>query len=190
METLELENGLDVKTTIIKTEDLNNKCCIKFCLAKFDIEFKLHLKTTLSNLTSLEKRIYLFGMISINEKKQNCSNLIKTSSKLYNYGVKKYGVLEHVCKQAFIELHDTTTTVVRTLCNKMLAKQLIPLDKRGKHGKKPTLPEQIVELIEAHLYATLESPTVRTLNCNLKNQLIIYFCLLYVFRYSSALRVL
>lgn len=146
METTEaVANGVDNKT-----------CCKDKCLLMFDDEFKARLKSDLSTLSFLEKRIYLFAMISINEKKKNSG----VKSKFFQYSVKEYGVFRPVCKIAFISIHNITQSTVRNLCDKMIDNQLIPTDKRGKHEKHPTIPESIKESIKTHLINTLESPDV------------------------------
>lgn len=131
-------------------------CCKDKCLLMFDDEFRTQLNSDLSTLSFLEKRIFLFSMISIDEKKKKSG----VNSRVFQYSVKEYGILRSVCKIAFISLHNTTQSMVRNLCYKMIANQLIPIDKRGKHKKQQTIPEPAKELIKTHLFDTLNSPDV------------------------------
>lgn len=157
-EIADLEN---VKPAIKNKNEGNADCCHKVCLSNFDVSFRSHLKSSLSKLNKSEKQIYLFGMISINEDKQFRPGSVKTSSKLFKYGVRKNGEMFYVCKTAFMDLHATTVNAVRTLCSKMMNKNiLIPSDNRGKHQKHYFIPESTQELIEAHFYSILESTSV------------------------------
>lgn len=138
----------------------DNNCCSNKCLLRFDDEFKLRLKAELSELQKFEKHIYLFAMISIDENKINATKIVK-SSKYFQYTVKEYGVARSVCKVAFVTLHDTTLSLVRTLCNKMTLGHLIPTDKRGKHKNHPAISKQTQHLIKKHFFDTMASADVR-----------------------------
>lgn len=147
----------NMETTEVVSNGVNIKnCCKDKCLSMFDDEFKTRLKSDLSTLSFLEKRIFLFALININEKKQKSG----VKSKFFEYSVKEYGVLRSVCKIAFISIHNITQATVRTLCEKMIDNHLVPTDKRGKHENHHSLPESIKELIRMHLINTLESPDV------------------------------
>jgi len=125
----------------------------------FDDEFKNRVKSDLSQLKSFEKNIYLFAMISINEKKINATKIIK-SSKYFQYAVKHYGVTRSVCKSAFVTLHDTTLSMVRTLCMKMTIGHTIPTDDRGKHNNRLTISDETKDAIKEHFFSILKSPNV------------------------------
>lgn len=148
----------NMETIEMKPNGTNNNinCCKDKCLMMFDDEFKTRLKFDLWKLSNLERRIFLFAMISINEKKRNSG----LKSKCFQYSVKEYGVVRSVCKTAFIVLHGVTKSVVRNLTEKMISNHLVPTDKRGKHEKHLTIPLPVKELIKTHLFETLESPTV------------------------------
>lgn len=153
----ETDDEYEEKITIPETDD--NNCCLLKCMMNFDDEFKSRLKLDLSKISKSEKRIYLFAMISINEERINCSKMSK-SSKYFHYTVKEYGVSRSVCKKAFLILHDTTPALLRTLCNQLSTNHLIPVDKRGRHHKRATIPEETKELIKSHFFQTMDSPDV------------------------------
>lgn len=153
----ETDDKHDVKKSILKTDD--DSCCLLKCLTQFDDEFKSRLKLDLSKISKPEKRIYLFAMISINEERISCKNMTK-SAKYFQYTVKDYGVLRSVCKTAFLILHDTTPALLRTLCNQLSTNHLVPVDKRGRHTKRATIPEETKELIKSHFFQTMDSPSV------------------------------
>jgi len=140
-----------------KSTDEN--CCLNKCLFMFDENFKTNLKMDLSRLKSFEKSLYLYGMISINEDKKNATKIIK-SSKYFQYAVKHYGVTRSVCKSAFVTLHDTTPSLVRTLCMKMAIGHIIPTDDRGKHNNRLTIPDETKVAIKDHFFSILKSPNV------------------------------
>jgi len=144
------------KKPLVKTDD---NCCSNKCLFMFDDEFKTRLKTDLSQLQRFEKHIYLFAMISIDENKINATKIIK-SSKYFQYAVKHYGVTRSVCKSAFVTLHDTTPSLVRTLCMKMTIGHIIPTDNRGKHDNRLTIPDETKVAIKDHFFSILKSPNV------------------------------
>lgn len=155
----EIADRENVKPRVKNKNDAN--CCQKLCLSNFDVGFRSRLKSSMSKLGKSEKQIYLFGMISISEDKRFRPGSVKTSSRLFRYGVRRRGEMSFVCKTAFIDLHDTTVTVVRTLCAKMMNKSvLIPSDNRGRHQSHYFIPEPTQELIETHFYAVLESTSV------------------------------
>lgn len=137
-----------------------DECCRNMCLARFDDDFKSSLKSDLSRLSRTEKLIYLFSMLSVNEKVRGRQKGTTKSSKHFEYIVKEYGVPRPVCKTAFITMHDTTPGMVRNLCVKMAGGYLIPTDQRGKHERQPTISEQTKELIKSHFSETLQSNTV------------------------------
>lgn len=147
----------DIKEECKPVMDKSEICCTNKCMLLFDDDFKKCLKDKLSSLNKMEKQIYLFAMISINEEEINSSSRVK-SSKYFKYTVKEYGVSRSVCKTAFIELHDTTPAFVRTICIKMSKNHLLPTDDRGKHRKGENV--ELKSLIEKHLLEILESPDV------------------------------
>lgn len=151
------EDDIKIKENCEHVMDKSEICCTNKCMLLFDDDFKTCLKDKLSLLNRMEKQIYLFAMISINEEKKNSSLRMK-SSKYFEYTVKEYGVSRSVCKTAFIELHDTTPAFVRTICIKMSKKHLLPLDERGKHRKGENV--KLKDSIEKHLLEILESPYV------------------------------
>lgn len=139
--------------------DVDDICCSNKCLLTFDDEFKDRLKMDMSRLQRFEKHIYLFAMISIDENKINATKIIK-SSKYFQYAVKHYGVNRSVCKSAFVTLHDTTLSLVRTLCMKMTIGHIIPTDNRGKHNNRLTIPDETKVAIKEHFFSILKSPNV------------------------------
>jgi len=141
-----------------KTE-VDDNCCSNKCLLRFDDEFKTRLKSDLSQLQRFEKHIYLFAMISIDRNKINATKIVK-SSKYFQYAVKHYGVTQSVCKSAFVILHDTTPSLVRTLCTKMTIGHIIPTDNRGKHSNRMTIPDETKDAIKEHFFSILKSPNV------------------------------
>lgn len=141
-----------------KEDYVGSVCCMNQCLSSFDNQFKCRLKSDLSELNNKEKHIFLFGMISINEEKKNDPKITK-SSKYFQYTVREYGVSRIVCKTAFIAIHDTTQSLVRTLCKKMSQNYLVPTDKRGRH-EQTTIPEEMKESIKTHFFKTIDSPNV------------------------------
>lgn len=157
-DTEDLED-MDTQVDSTMSQSPNSMCCISNCLKMFDEEFKSRLKYELSLLSKSEKRIYLFAMISIKDGKHSNGTVLKFS-KMFEYTVKEYGVSRLVCKTAFVILHDSSMSMIRTLCNKMCAKFLIPTDERGKHNNKHALPEDMQELIRIHFLSILESPAV------------------------------
>lgn len=150
----EFETKHSLESTVV-----DNNCCRNKCLLMFDDDFKSSLKSKLSALQSMEKKIYLFAMISINETQKSLKKSAK-SSKYYEYTVKEYGIHRSVCKSAFIILHDTTPAMVRSLCEKMSINCLIPTDQRGKHVNQPTISEHTKKMIKSHFCDTLQSPDV------------------------------
>lgn len=136
-----------------------NYCCKHNCLSEFDDEFKSKLKYDLSLLSNPEKRIYLFALISINESRM-CSSKKTKSTKYFEYTVKEYGISRFVCKTAFIALHGTTLSFVRTLHTKMVEGCLIPTDNRGKQQQRVISMLNTKALIKDHLFSILESPNV------------------------------
>lgn len=134
-------------------------CCTNKCLLMFDDEFKTRFKMDLSLLQKFEKNIYLFAMISINRNKINATKIIK-SSKYFQYAVKHYGVNQSVCKTAFVILHDTTPSLVRTLCMKMTIGHNTPTDNRGRHNNRSTIPDETKVAIKEHFFSILKSPNV------------------------------
>lgn len=153
------EEDINIKPHIVNAENKSEYCCRNKCILWFDDDFKLCLKNDLSLLNKIQKRIYLFAMISINEEKKSCPLAMK-SSKYFEYTVKEYGISRSVCKNAFITLHDTTPALVRTLCLKMSANCLIPTDERGKHKNDPFINKEMENLIKQHMLEILESPAV------------------------------
>lgn len=150
----------------INDEDDFHYCCTDKCLSTFDDEFKSRLKSDLSQLSSSEKHIYLFAMISINNEKKSCTKPSKSYFQ-FQYTVKEYGITRYVCKSAFMSLHDTTHAHVRTLCKKMSENNLIPKDKRGRHENQPTISEKMKEQVKLHFFQIMETPTVSKLtNCD------------------------
>lgn len=160
----------------------NKYCCTKFCLTQLDDEFKSKLKSFLSKLSRSEKQIFLFGMISLNEKKHSNSKPVQKSAKNFQYSIKKNGVLWDVCKIAFIELHDTTIHVIRNLCMKMLKKDLVPFDDRGKHDNTSSISEKTKNLIETHFFTILKTPSVSLFRLNLNCYSNDNFCKIYISR--------
>lgn len=158
----------------------NKYCCTKFCLTQLDDEYKSKLKSYLSKLSRSEKQIFLFGMISLDGKKHSSSKPVQKSAKNFQYNIKINGVLWGVCKIAFIELHGTTIHVIRNLCMKMLKKDLVPFDDRGKHDNLSSISEKTKNLIETHFYTILKTPSVSLfhLNCNCCS--IDNFCKIYI----------
>lgn len=154
----------DEKKPIVET--LGNAddgyCCKHKCISMFDDEFKLRLKSDLSRLDRSARHVYLFAMISIGEEKKHLGKVVK-SAKAFQYAVKEYGVLRYVCKTAFILLHDTTLSLVRTLCKKMATNHLIPSDNRGRHENRHTISVKTQEQIKVHFFETLHSPDVSQL---------------------------
>ncbi|XP_060841995.1 uncharacterized protein LOC132922469 [Rhopalosiphum padi] len=148
-----------------KTE-VDDNCCSNKCLLRFDDEFKTRLKSDLSQLQRFEKHIYLFAMISIDRNKINATKIVK-SSKYFQYAVKHYGVTQSVCKSAFVILHDTTPSLVRTLCTKMTIGHIIPTDNRGKHSNRMTIPDETKDAIKEHFFSILKSPNI--FKCAKKN---------------------
>ncbi|CAI6367475.1 unnamed protein product [Macrosiphum euphorbiae] len=142
-------------------------CCTNKCLLMFDDEFKTRFKTEMSLLQKFEKDIYLFAMISINRNKINATKIVK-SSKCFQYAFKHNGVNQSVCKSAFVILHDTTPTVVRTLCMKMKLGHNTPVDGRGKHSNRLTISDQTQVAIKEHLFSILRSPNMIS-KCAKKN---------------------
>jgi len=136
-----------------------DNCCSKNCLTLFDNKYKCQLQNSLSRLKSFEKSLYLYGMISINEDKKNATKIIK-SSKYFQYAVKHYGVTRTVCKSAFVTLHDTTPSLVRTLCMKMTVGHILPTDNRGKHNNRLTISDETKVVIKEHFFSILKSPNV------------------------------
>jgi len=98
-------------------------------------------------------------MISIDENKINATKIVK-SSKYFQYAVKHYGVTRSVCKTAFVILHDTTPSLLRTLCTKMTIGHVIPTDNRGKHSNRMTISDETKVAIKEHFFGVLKSPTV------------------------------
>lgn len=169
----------------------NKYCCTKFCLTQLDHEFKSKLKSFLSKLSRSEKQIFLFGMISLDEKKHSSSKPVQKSAKNFQYHIKINGVLWGVCKIAFIDLHDTTIHVIRNLCMKMLKKDLVPFDDRGKHDNMSSISEKTKNLIETHVYTILKTPSVSLFHLNCNCYSIDNFCKMYVsFLFHRFLNVL
>lgn len=152
----EEEWDADTKESILKEKTI---CCKNQCMLSFDDQFKCRLKSDLSKLSKKEKYIFLFGMISINEDKKNDPTISK-SSKYFQYTVKEYGIPRTVCKSAFVSMHDTTPSLVRTLCLKMNQDHLIPTDKRGRQDQQATISDEKKESIKTHFFKTLESPNI------------------------------
>jgi hypothetical protein len=156
----EYSDSEDEKKLILKSSGISNDyCCKHKCLSTFDDEYKSRMKSDLARLDQLTRNVYLFAMISIGAEKKRCGKVIK-SSKAFQYAVKEYGVLRYVCKTAFVLLHGTTLSLVRTLCKKMATNHLIPLDNRGRHENRPTITKEIQEQIKIHFFETLHSPNV------------------------------
>lgn len=142
--------------------DDDNYCCTDKCLSTFDDEFKSCLKSELSQLSSSEKHIYLFAMISKNTGTKSRSKPSKSFFQ-FHYTVKEYGITRYVCKSAFMSLHEATHAQIRTLCKKMSDNNLIPKDKRGRHEKQQTISENMKQQMKSHFYQTLESSNVSEL---------------------------
>lgn len=152
----------DKKLELKSSGIIDNYCCKHKCLLMFDDEYKSRLKSDLSRLDQSTRNVYLFAMISIGAEKKRLGKVIK-SSKAFQYAVKEYGVLRYVCKTAFVLLHGTTLSLVRTLCKKMATNHLIPLDNRGRHENRHTITKETQEQIKIHFFETLHSPDVSNL---------------------------
>lgn len=162
--SMELDDFSDLQedTDADDDDDDDNYCCSDKCLSAFDDEFKSRLKSELSQLSSSEKHIYLFAMISINKEAKSRTKPSKSYFQ-FHYTVKEYGITRYVCKSAFMTLHETTHAHVRTLCKKMSENNLIPKDKRGRHEKQPTISENMKQQVKVHFYQTMESSNVSEL---------------------------
>ncbi|XP_060864746.1 uncharacterized protein LOC132940952 isoform X2 [Metopolophium dirhodum] len=143
-----------------------DSCCTNKCLLMFDDEFKTRFKSDMSLLQKFEKSIYLFAMISIDRNKINATKIIK-SSKCFQYAVKHHGVNQTVCKSAFVILHDTTPSLVRTLCVKMTVGHNTPVDGRGKHSNRLAISDETQVAIKEHFFSILKSPNI--FKCAKKN---------------------
>ncbi|XP_050443539.1 uncharacterized protein LOC126847393 [Adelges cooleyi] len=154
-DSIEEDSKVDLLTKSVSSE----LCCGCNCIRMFDQEFKKRLLIEMSRLSDSEKRIYLFALISLKEQKK--FNSVKPKpTKVFQYSIKEYGVTRVICKNSFITLHGTTIALVRNLCHKMRSNCLFPTDKRGKHEKRPTIPDKMKEQIRLHFFSILDSPVI------------------------------